>query len=119
MNSTVIVAALGLLTTLGAAGFTSYMQRQSQRESRVFEARVAGYAELVSALYNYERATYSRVKARLEGRADVDREALREEAWSSNAKARAAIGVIALLSGGADLHTRFDAVRRSVGDRTR
>lgn len=116
MNSTVIVAVLGLLTTLAAAGFTSYMQRQSQRESRVFEARVVGYGELVSALYDYERATYSRVKARLEGRADVDRESLRQEAWSSNAKARAAIGVVALLSGRADLHTRFDAVRRSVGD---
>ena len=82
----------------------------------MFEARVVGYGELVSALYDYERATYSRVKARLEGRADVDRESLRQEAWSSNAKARAAIGVVALLSGRADLHTRFDAVRRSVGD---
>lgn len=54
-------------------------------------------------------------KPRLEGRADVDREALRQETWSSNTKARAAIGVIALLSGRADLHTR-DVVGRSVGD---
>lgn len=67
MNPTVIVAVLGLLTTLAAASFTSYMQRQSQRESRVFEARVAGYGELVSALYGYERATYSRVKAAIGG----------------------------------------------------
>lgn len=116
MDPTVAIAALGLLTTLAAAGYTSYVHRQSQRESRVFEARVAGYGELVATLYEYERATYNRVKARLGGRAHADRESFRQEAWATNAKARAAVGVVALLSDSRDLHLLFDSVRRSIGD---
>lgn len=116
MDPTVVVAALGLFTTLAAAGVTAYVQHKSYRESRVFEARVDGYAELVAALYDYERATYSRVKARLEKRPDHEREPHRQEAWTSNAKARAAIGVVALLSGRRDLHARFDVIRRRIGD---
>jgi hypothetical protein len=67
-------------------------------------------------LYGYERATYNRVKARLDRRPNAERETYRQEAWTSNAKARAAIGVVALLSTSADQPTQFDAVRRSIGD---
>ncbi|WP_148236639.1 hypothetical protein [Intrasporangium calvum] len=116
MDSTAVVAALGLLTTLAAAGVTAYLQRSSQRESRVFEARVTGYAALAAALYEYERATYNRVKARLEQRSDTERDTYRQEAWASNAKARAAIGVVALLSTSPNLHAQFDDVRSSIGD---
>ena len=116
MDSTVAVAALGLFTTLLAAVVTSYVQRKTHRESRVFDARVAKYGELVAALYEYERATYSRVKARLENRPDHERAPHRDEAWANNARARAAIGVVALLSGSHSLHGCFDAIRRAIGD---
>ncbi len=77
---------------------------------------MASYAELVTSLYDFERATYNRVKARLEDLPEAKREPFRQEAWTSNAKARAAIGVVALLSASPDLHSQFDGVRRRIGD---
>lgn len=85
-------------------------------ESRVFEARVVSFGELVGALYEYERATYNRVKARIERKPRRGREPLRQDAWSSNARVRAAIGVVALLSARHELHPKFDVIRERIGD---
>lgn len=116
MDATVTVAALGLISTLAASLLTAYAQRRGNREARVFDARVAAYGELTSALFDYERATYNRVKARLGSLPEQVRETLRQDAWTSNARARSAIAVVALLSSDATLHERFEDVRSAIGE---
>lgn len=114
MDATVVVAAMGLVSTLTASGLGAYWQRKSSREARVFGARVEAYGELVAALFEYERATFNRVKTRLAHQAE--RDTVRQEAWANNARARTAISVVALLSGSTSLRHGFEDVRTAIGD---
>lgn len=111
MDSTTIVALGGLATTFAAAVVTARVQRRSQQEERIFQARLASYSDLAGALYDLERATYNRTKSRIEGLADGEREQYRRDAWASDSRARGAIGVISLLSSDPKMHVRFDALR--------
>lgn len=85
-------------------------------EIRILEAKVRVYGECSDNLYEYTRATYNRVKARLACRPEVQREGLRQEAYRSNARARSAVGQAAILSGDEDLRLKLEHVRHKVGD---
>src|SRR4051794_27287426 len=98
MDSTVVIAAMGFISTLVGAGLAARWQRLSARETRLLDAKVRAYGECAAALYEYERATYGRAKARLDRQPEQGRAELRDEAHRSNARARSAIGQVALLS---------------------
>lgn len=69
----------------------------------------------VDAVYEYARATFDRVMARLDGRTEVERQALRQEAYRCNARARSAIGQVVILSGEEVLRTTLEEARVRVG----
>lgn len=74
------------------------------------------YGKCVETLSEYRRATHNRVKARIDNQPDTDREELRQQAYSANAKARAAIGEAAIVSGTATTVDGLEAVRVRIGD---
>lgn len=115
MDSTVIVAGMGLMATILAASLTSISQRRGERDSRILEARVRVYGDCSESLYEYARATFNRAKARLANRPQHEREVLRQEAYRCNAKASGAIGQAAILSGDEDLEERLDRARHGIG----
>src|SRR3954469_16450456 len=116
MDATVVVAAIGLMTTLLAAWFTTYWQRQGDREGRILDAKVPVYGECSNSLHEYTRATYNRVKARLESLPDPEREPLRQDAYRCNARAKSAIGQVMIISGNTSLREHLEEARRAVGD---
>jgi len=117
MDPTVIVAALGFVATLLATSLASRWQRLGAREARLFDARVRSYSDCAGALYEYERAVYHRVKTRFEGGLEqAERAQIRQQAWSSNAAARAAIAPVSLLSSIPNLSQDLEAVRSRIGD---
>jgi hypothetical protein len=115
MDATVIVAAMGFVATLLGTWLTARSQRQGDREGRILDARVRVYGECSDSLYEYARATYNRVKSRLESLPDEHREKLRQEAYRCNARARSAIGQAAILSGNESLQERLATARRAIG----
>ncbi|GAA5038817.1 hypothetical protein [Actinopolymorpha pittospori] len=116
MDSTVVVAAMGFASTLLGVWLAAYWQRRSNREIRILDAKVRVYGDCATAMYDYERATYNRVKTRLESPADPGREELRQEAYRCNARVRSAIGQAAILSSSDSLQAELDSVRQAVGD---
>lgn len=118
MIGTVVVAALGLGSTLLAAWLTSRSHRRGEREGRILDAKVRIYGECASSLYEYERATYNRVKARLASVPHDVREDMRQQAYEFNSRARAAIGQVAILCD-EQLRDRLEEARSAVGEYNR
>src|SRR6266545_15922 len=114
MDATVAVAAMGFVSTLLGAWLAAYWQRQSNREVRLLDAKLRAYGDCAATLYEYQRATYSRVKDRLESLPEERREELRQEAYRCNARARSAIGQAAILSGTEGLQEELESVRQAV-----
>lgn len=113
MIATIIVAALGFAATVFAAWVTTHSQRQGERDARLLDARLRVYGDCATSLYDYDRATFNRVKARLASR--PDRDDLRQEAYHLNARVRAAIGQVAILCDDG-VRKRLESARLSVGD---
>src|SRR3954453_12654410 len=99
MDATGVVAARGFVSTLLGAWLASFWQRRATREGRFTDAKLRAYGDCAAFLYEYERATYNRVKARLDTLPDAHREDLRQEAYRCNARVRSAIGLASILSG--------------------
>jgi len=116
MDATVVVAAMGFVATLSAAGLTARSQRRGDREGRLVDARVRIYGECAVSLNEYARATYNRAKARLESGPDNNREGLRQEAYRCNSRVRAAIGQASILTGSRSLEEYLTTARRAIGD---
>ncbi len=108
MNTTVAVAALGFASTLLGGWLAAYWQHRRTRDLQLLDAKVRVYGECSTSLYEYERATYNRVKARLNTIQEAEREPLRQEAYRSNTMARAAIGQVSILSAAKPLGKRWD-----------
>lgn len=115
MDDTIVVAGMGLLATVAAAWLSAGFQRRSVREDRLLEAKVRVYGECSSSLYEFARATFNRVRARLEGLPDADRDGLRQEFYRANALARTAIGQVAILTRDDSLRVKLDGVREAIG----
>ncbi|WP_327634557.1 hypothetical protein OHB24_31860 [Kribbella sp. NBC_00482] len=115
MDATVLVAAMGFVSTLLGAWFAAYWQRRASREGQLLTAKLRAYGDCAAALYEYERATYNRAKARLAALPEEQRVELRQEAYRCNALARSALGQVAILSGSGSLRQELEAVRHSVG----
>lgn len=81
MEATVIVAGMGFVATLTGAWLTGRSQRQAALEGRILDAKVRVFGACADTLYEYERATFNRVKARLASQPDARREELRQEAY--------------------------------------
>ncbi|OIJ27486.1 hypothetical protein UG56_007310 [Nocardioides luteus] len=107
---------MGLLATLLGAWLGAYWQHRNTRNLQLLEARIRVYGECAASLYEFERVTYSRVKARLEALPDAEREPLRQEAYRIRSAVRAAIGQLSVLSAGSEIPKRFEAVRQAIGD---
>lgn len=105
---------MGFVSTLAAVFMTAYFQRRAAVRGKLMESKIQAYGDCAEALFEYHRATFNRVKARLEER--PDRDELRQEAYRSNSRARSAIGRIAILSKEADLRHSLTAIRESIGD---
>lgn len=116
MNTTVVVTAMGFTFTLLGAWLGAYWQHRNTRDLQLLDARVRVYGECAANLYEYERVTYSRGKARLDGLPDADRELLRQEAYRNNSSTRAAIGQLSVLSAGGKVPNGFEALRRAIGN---
>jgi hypothetical protein len=116
MTATVVVAAMGFVSTFLGAWLAAYWQRRAVREGRFVDAKLRAYGDCATSLYEYERATFNRVKARLESLPETHREDLRQEAYRCNAKVRSAIGQAAILSGADGPRESLEAVREAVGD---
>ncbi|MFI5730278.1 hypothetical protein ACIA49_09175 [Kribbella sp. NPDC051587] len=114
MDSTVAVAAMGFVATIGGVALSAYWQRSSAREAQMLAAQVQVYGACVEALHEYERVMFSRVRARIEQRPDAEREALRQEAYRCDTRARSAIGQAIFLSGDEGLDEQLDDVRDKV-----
>jgi len=115
VDTTVVIAALGFVSTLVAAGLVAHWQRVTSREARLFDARVRAYTECLTALFEYERATYDRVKARLT-RPETEREVERQLAYRLNGSASASVAGLTLMTASDSLRQRADAARSAIGD---
>lgn len=116
MDTTVVIAAMGFVATLFGGWLGGFWQHRSNRDLQLLDARVRVYGECTASLYEYERATYNRVKSRLDRRPDSERELLRQEAYRNNSSARAAIGQLSVLSANRNVPDGFDVLRRTIGD---
>ncbi|MET8520158.1 hypothetical protein [Nocardioides sp. NPDC004968] len=116
MTTTVVVTAMGILATLLGAWWGAYWQHRNSRDLQLLDARVRVYGECAASLYEFERVTYSRVKARLADLPAAERESLRQEAYRNNSAARAAIGQLSILSAGGKIPKGFEALRQAIGD---
>lgn len=115
MDATVAIAGMGFVATLGGAWLTGNAQRQAARDERMLDAKVRTFGECSASLYEYQRATFNRVKARIEALSEQDRQPLRQEAYRANTRSRSAIGQVAILSGDEQLQARLQHARTSVG----
>jgi len=114
MDSTVVVAAMGFVATIVGVALTARWQRSSARETQLLAAQMQVYGACVEALHEYEGVMFSRVCARIEQRPDADREALRQESYRCDVRARSAIGQAIFLSGDEGLDGELDGVRSMV-----
>ena len=119
MDATVIVAAMGFAATVLAAWATSRWQRQGDRESRILDAKLRVYGDCSGSLYEYARATFNRVAARIDSLPEASRQDLRQEAYRSNARARSAIGQVAIVSGDELLRQELESARELIGELNR
>ena len=71
MESTVVVAGMGFVATLAGAWITAKVHRQVALEERILDAKVRVFGGCADTLYEYERATFNRVKARLTAQPDT------------------------------------------------
>lgn len=85
MNTTIVVAAMGFVATLLGGWLGAFWQHRSSRDLQLLQARIRVHGDCAASLYEYERSTYNRVKARLDGLPDSEREELRQEAFRANA----------------------------------
>lgn len=106
---------MGFAATLGGAWVTGMAQRQTARDARMLDAKLRTYEECSASLYEYQRATFNRVTARVRALSDMDREPLRQEAYRASTRARSAIGQVAILSGDEQLQSRLAEARTKVG----
>jgi hypothetical protein len=116
MDPTVVVAAMGFAATFFGAWLTAHFQHRSDRDGRILEARLRVYGDCSDSLFEFSRATYNRVKSRLQARPELERDGLRQEAYRCNARARSAIGQAYILSGDRELDERLSRVRHDIGD---
>lgn len=116
MDATVLVAGMGVRSTLLGNWLAARWQRRSALVAQVHEAKVRVYGDGVADMYEFERATYDRVKAWLEALPEKHREELRQEAYRCNARARSAIGRVAMLSESNGLREGLESARRAIGD---
>lgn len=115
MDATVVIAALGFGTTLLGVWMTARFQHRADREGRLLEARLRIYGECSDSLFEYSRASYNRAKTRLQGRPESERDAIRQEAYRCNARARSAIGQAYILTGDSRLENLLSQVRHDIG----
>ena len=115
MDPTVAIAGMGFIATLYGAWLTGNAQRQAVRDERMLDAKVRTFGECSASLYEYQRATFNRVKARIRALPDEDRQPLRQEAYRANTRSRSAIGQVAILSGNEPLQARLQDARTRVG----
>lgn len=116
MDPTVLVAAIGFFATILVAALGASAQRTLARDSLIYQSRLGAYSQCLAALFEFERATFNRVKMRLDGVAD--REAARSDAWQSNALARTAIANLALYSS-PTMSDRLEAARFLISSMTK
>ncbi|MBA4608604.1 hypothetical protein H1W00_08970 [Aeromicrobium sp. Marseille-Q0843] len=115
MDATIAVAAMGFLATLSGAWLAGRGQREAVRDERILDAKLTTFGECSASLYEYHRATFNRVKARLDDLPEADRVPLRQEAYRANTRSRSAIGQVAILSGDEALRGCLESARSSVG----
>ena len=115
MESTVAVAGMGFAAALLSVWLTAHFQSRSDRAGRILEARLRVYGDCSDSLFEYSRATYNRVKSRLEGRPESERDGIRQEAYRCNARARSAIGQAFILTGDRELEEQLSRVRHEIG----
>lgn len=116
MDATVAIAAMGFIATLGGAWVVGNAQRQAARDERMLDAKVRCFGECSASLYEYQRANFNRVRARLHDLPDQERQPLRQEAYRANTLSRSAIGQVAILSGDEELQRQLERARSMVGD---
>src|SRR5688572_5486067 len=116
MDATVAIAAMGFIATLGGAWVVGNAQRQAARDERMLDAKVRCFGECSASLYEYQRASFNRVRARLHHLPEQDRQPLRQEAYRANTLSRSAIGQVAILSGDEELQRQLERARSMVGD---
>jgi len=115
MIATVAVAAMGFAATVLAAWLNGRSQRQVDREGRILDAKVRSYGACSESLYEYARATYNRSKTRLQDHSGADHDVARQEAYRANAKARSAIGQVAMLARSQSLAEELARARNEIG----
>jgi len=74
------------------------------------------YGECSAALYDLARATFNRVRARIDKLPDSQRDPLRQEFYRSNALARTAIGQVTILTSDDSLRLTLERAREAFGD---
>jgi hypothetical protein len=116
MTTTVVVTGMGILAALLGTWLGAALQHRNTRNLQLLDARVSVYGQCAASLYEFERVTYSRVKARLADLPATERESLRQEAYRNNSAARAAIGQLSILSAGGKIPQGFEALRQAIGD---
>jgi hypothetical protein len=116
MDSTVVVAGMGLTATVLGTWLTARSHRKTEFQGRLLEARLRVYAECSDSLNEYARASYNRARARLASLPEEHREPLRQGAYRCNARARSAIDQVRILSGDVELASRLRDVRNHIGD---
>lgn len=115
MDATVVVAGMGFIATLLGVWMTGRFQAQIARDVQMTDAKLRTFGECSSSLHEYQRATFNRVKARIESLPEPVREPLRQDAHRANARARAAIGQVAILSHDEALQQQLEKARVQVG----
>lgn len=114
MDSTVLVAGMGLFATLLGVLLTARLQGRSDREGRILDARIRVYGDCARELYEFERASFDRAKSRtLDPRAD-GREEVRQETYRCEARLRSAIGQVAIVSTSEELAEELEQARVAV-----
>lgn len=111
---TIIVAAMGLIATLGATWLSGEIARRKDRDNRVLEAKLDVYGECAGGLYEYLRVCFDRSDARIKNRPEVEREPRRMAMYGMESRLRAVIGQVAILSGDEDLLAELETVRESI-----
>lgn len=114
MLGTLVGGAIGLVGTVVGIVVSQVLQRKGARDAQILDAKVRVFGECTEALYEYERANFGRARARLRRQPEVDREALRQEVYRSESRARSAIGQATYLSGNSGLDDRFESVHTAV-----
>jgi hypothetical protein len=114
MLGTLVGGAIALVGSVVGIVISQRLQRRGDREARILDAKVRIFGECTEALYEYERVNFGRARARLRQQPEAERETLRQEVYRFEARARAAIGQAAYLSGSTELEESFESVHKDV-----